>query len=77
MDSLRNSYLVVPLIALITLIVVFLNSKSTGSSITKQTYIKCVLFTSMVAFFIVSLNIEGSSFGSVSDSDIIKGPAPF
>lgn len=76
MDSLRNSYLIVPLVAFITLLMVFLNSKSTGEPASKQTYIKCILFTTLLSFFVVSLNIEGGSF--VADSgDIIKGPAPF
>lgn len=72
-EILRNSYLVVPIVLLITIFFTFIDSKITGKSVEKNQYIKNGLFVAFVSFLIVNLNIKGES----SIETIMKGPAPF
>ena len=72
-EILRNSYLVVPFVVLITIFFTFIDSKITGNSIGKNQYIKNGLFVAFISFLIVNLNIKESS----SIETIMKGPAPF
>ncbi|MFM2395152.1 MAG: hypothetical protein RLZZ546_3135 [Bacteroidota bacterium] len=76
MDVLKNSYLVVPLAIIITIIMVYINSVTTNETVEKHTYIKLSILIALVSGFIVYIN-TGTITGIEGGESIMKGPAPF
>lgn len=74
LETLKNSYIVIPIVIIITLLAVFIDSRVNNKKVTKKDYLNSVFFTSVIAAFIVFVN---SDVTFVKDEQILKGPAPF
>ena len=72
METLKNSYMVVPLAVLVIIVLTFINSKITKENINKNTYLKL----SFIVGIMVALTVYVNNTSTVA-SEILKGPAPF
>ena len=71
--SLKNSYLVVPLVIFISIILSFIDSKISGEKKNRKDYLKLSLLVGSVASFIVYI----SNLKEINNEEVFTGPAPF
>lgn len=74
LETLRNSYLVVPIIIVATVLFVFIDSKVNNKDVSKKDYINASLFTSLIGALLVFINSENVA---IKNDSILRGPAPF
>lgn len=69
----KHSYTIVPIIMVLTVLFMYIDSKMTGVTVPIQSYLKSVLFVGVISIFLVYIStLKGQVY-----EDILKGPAPF
>lgn len=71
--SFKNSYLLVPVIILFSLVIVYIEGKISRKEVSRKNYVKISFLTGIISTFIVYIhNIDGRI-----EEDILSGPPPF
>lgn len=71
--QLKNSYVLIPVVVIFSIIATFIDGKVTGVQKTRNDYIKIALLVSVITGSIVFLSQKTFDF----DDEILTGPPPF
>jgi len=73
LQQFSQSYMVVPLVVVLAMVITFINGKISDKAVEAKDYIKVSILTIIVSSIVVYINIIGA--GTVEE--ITSGPVPF
>lgn len=71
--NLKGSYLLVPIVIILTVVFTFIDSKITNNKVTNQTYMKLAILAGVIGIICVYIN---TLKGHIQE-EVLTGAAPF